>query len=64
MWKKLLMFALSSGLAATAWKALDERWRRQRQQRRHLGEHEQIRDWENEGGAVLPATPALQSPPH
>ena len=58
MWKKVLMFALTSGLAASAWKALEQRWSRQREQRGRHAEREQIREWENEGGALLPGTPA------
>ena len=60
MWKKLLMFALSSGLAASAWRTFDQRRRQRRAQRQ--SEREQIGRWKDEGGA-LPTQPQVPSGP-
>jgi hypothetical protein len=57
MWKKVLMFVISSGLAASAWKALDARLRRERVTRQRQLDHQQIRRWEDEGGSVAPPAP-------
>lgn len=54
MWKKLVMFALSSGLAASAWKAWSAR---QREARERRTDREQIGRWEDEGGALPPPAP-------
>lgn len=54
MLKKILVFAIGSGLAASAWRALSGRLRRQRSARLQQAEREQIRRWEDEGGAVAP----------
>lgn len=62
MWKKVLMFALSSGLAASAWRALDQRRRQRRALRQHRSEREQLGRWEDEGGA-LPSQPQVPHGP-
>ncbi len=62
MWKKVLMFALSSGLAASAWRQLDQRRRQRRALRQRQLEREQLGRWEDEGGA-LPTQPQVPSGP-
>lgn len=58
MLKKLITFALSSGLAAMAWKLWIEREHRQRTARAREQSRE-IQRWEDEGGNPAPAaTPA------
>ena len=56
MLKKLLVFAITSGLAASAWKALELRLRRQRLVRQQRTDGAQIRRWEDEGGATAPTS--------
>jgi hypothetical protein len=54
--KKILVLAISSGLAATAWKALERRLQRQRVAHQRQADRAQIHRWEDEGGAITPAS--------
>lgn len=59
MWvTKLIKFAIGSGLAAAAWKALDARRQRSREQRQQQADRERLRQWEDEGGALAPSRDA------
>lgn len=55
MLRKVLAFAISSGLAAAAWKALQARWQAQRAARRQA-EREPLQQWEGGGGALVPGS--------
>lgn len=61
MFRKILMFAITSGLAARAYKA----WKTPRQAAPRVGRNtpEALQVWEDEGG-TLPARQTAEARPH
>jgi hypothetical protein len=58
MWTKLIMFAVTSGLAAKALRLWMEREHERRLARERLQARQALQRWEDEGGTLRPAPAA------